>query len=561
MTDASTLNIGSNETPEWLQLATKEAFARAMQIRKSYELVKEFEIYQNDPVGFCRDILGMDRITDEIRDMMISVRDNTVTVARSSNAVGKSFSAARLGLWFYLCFPDSQVYMTAAPPERNLINILWAHVATLVRKKPAIFSGHDIKRTKVARTPDSFIEGVTIPLQGTSEAREAKFSGKHSPHLMFIVDEGDAVPEEVYRGIESCMSSSHVRLLILFNPRAPQGRLYELEERGQAKVCELQAFHHPNVITGENIIPGAVSRGVTIKRINEWSRPLGRDEKPDSSCFELPDFLVGQTAIADSGQYYPPLPEGFRKVIQDEFWYKVLAKYPKSGIHQLIPPEKIDEAVRRGREYVEKFGEIPPNIQPKLGLDCAEFGGDSNSLCLRYDFYTAPIRTWGGLDTDQTTDMALQIYKEVNAEIIFIDALGVGSVISPSIVRKGRAMNPEVDVCAFGVKVSEKPSKMTHIDEGEFYSMRDELWWRARQNLLKNPNATLPDDPLLVQELKAATYSYTNSVGKTGGKIKIMSKEEFRKLLKRSCDRADAYCLTFAPLSRATVISLGQNND
>lgn len=543
--------------PAWMEDAAREAYERAKQIQKSFQASEELLKYQDNPIGFCKDILGMTRVTNDLMDMMNSVNDSVVTLARSSNAVGKSYSAARLGLWFYLCYPDSQVYMTAAPPERNLINILWAHVATIVKQKPALFTGHTIKRAKVSRSPDSFIEGVTIPLQGTSEAREAKFSGKHAHHLMFIVDEGDAVPEEVYRGIESCMSSSHVKLLILFNPRAPQGKLFDMEERGQAKICQLSAFNHPNVITGKDIIPGAVSRDVTLRRINEWTRPLSADEKPDSECFEVPKFLVGSTTVANSGEIYSPLPAGWRKVFQDEFWYKVLAKYPASGAHQLIAPEAVDRAMERGREYREKYGEIPPSgIKPILGLDCAEFGGDNNSLCARYGHYIPPIRTWGGLDADQTTDKTLELYGELNAEIIFTDALGVGSVVAPSIVRKGRDRNPKIDVCAYGIKVSEKPSQMTHIDLGEFYSMRDELWWRVREYLLKDPNATLPDDPMLAQELKAANYEYTNSVGKTGGKIKVMSKEKFRTILKRSCDRADALCLTFVPMARATVMRL-----
>ena len=40
--------------------------------------------------------------------------------------------------------------------------------------------------------------------------REAKFSGKHAPYLLFILDEGDAIGDEVYRGIESCMSGGRM---------------------------------------------------------------------------------------------------------------------------------------------------------------------------------------------------------------------------------------------------------------------------------------------------------------------------------------------------------------
>lgn len=397
--------------------------------------------------------------------------------------------------------------------------------------------------------------GVYVPKNHTYLTNLVEHnSGKHAPHLMFIVDEGDAVPEEVYKGIESCMSSGHVRLLILFNPRAPQGLIYDMEMSARANVVELSAFDHPNVLTGMDVIPGAVSREVTVRRINEWSRPLGRDEKPNDECFEVPEFLVGSTATSNSGIVYQPLPSGYRKVTQEELWYMTLAKYPNKGVQQLISVDWINAALERGREYKAKYGEVPPpGVQPVLGLDCAEFGGDNNSLCVRYNNYIAPIRTWGGLDTDETTDKALDIFLELNADRIYVDALGVGSAVAPAITRRGRyEKNPPVDVAAIGVKVSEKPSKMTYSELGEFYSIRDEIWWRLREHLRLDPNAMLPDDPMLAEELRAATYEYTPK----GDKIKVMSKEEFRKKLKRSPDRADALCLTFAPLYKASVVGL-----
>lgn len=51
----------------------------------------------------------------------------------------------------------------------------------------------------------------------------------------------------------------------------------------------------------------------------------------------------------------------------------------------------------------------------------------------------------------------------------------------------------------------------------------------------------LPPDEELVRELLLPTYEVEN------GKIKIMRKKLMRELLKRSLDRADALCLTFAP--------------
>lgn len=144
----------------------------------------------------------------------------------------------------------------------------------------------------------SFISGVTIPSSGTEAQREAKFSGKHAPYLLFIIDEGDAVPDEVYRGIESCMSGGHARLLVMFNPRNQSGEVHRMERDRRANVVKLSAFSHPNVLTGEDQIPGAVTRETTIRRINQWCRPLAEDEAEESlAVFDLlkkPDLSAGE---------------------------------------------------------------------------------------------------------------------------------------------------------------------------------------------------------------------------------------------------------------------------
>jgi len=179
-------------------------------------------------------------------------------------------------------------------------------IGAVARKRPTLFTDDKIQTLNIQGKPQEFITGVAIPSQGTPEQREAKFSGKHAPYLLFIVDEGDAVPEEVYRGIEACMSGGFARLLVMFNPRGQYGPVYRMERENRAHIVRLSAIRHPNVITGEDIYPGAVTREKTVRRINEWSRPLFPGEKQDIECFEMPEVLVGATALGTNGIPFPP---------------------------------------------------------------------------------------------------------------------------------------------------------------------------------------------------------------------------------------------------------------
>ncbi len=490
----------------------------------------DYRRYQNDPAGFGRNILGAE-FTEEVKALMESVRDYPITVARSANATGKTHAAARIAIWFYKTFPDSQVYTSAAPPESNLKKLLWGEIGSTVERHPELFASDSIRSLFIGRSAKSFIAGVTIPASGTEAQREAKFSGKHAPYLLFIIDEGDAVPDDVYRGIESCMSGGHARLLVMFNPRHQSGEVHRMERDGRANVVKLSAFNHPNVVTGINQIPGAVTRETTIRRINQWCRPLASGEVNDGACFSLPDCLVGATARSQSGEEYPPLQPGFHKIMDPAFSYMVLGEYPAQGSHQLISREWIALARSRWDSYISQHGEIPPmGTHAVAGLDVGEYGTDSNVMCFRYGGFVEKLLAWSGLDTMQTADRAITECQLRELSTINVDATGVGAGVAPAMQRQGCA--------AYPVKVSSSPTQKT--EQGEFFILRDQLWWSCREWLRTDPGAMLPPDELLIEELQTPTYEVDR------GRIRIMKKATMREVLKRSPDRADALCLTFA---------------
>ena len=500
-----------------------------------YDLLDEggssgFGEYQDDPVGFAEKVLN-ETLTDDVKALMKSVREHPVTIAQSANATGKTHAAARIAVWWYKTHKESQVYTAAAPPESNLKKLLWGEIGGTVENHPDLFKSDTTTNLHIARSAQSFLTGVTIPMSGTEAQREAKFSGKHSPHLLFILDEGDAIPDEVYRGIESCMSGGHARLLVMFNPRAEVGEAYRMIRDGRANVVKLSAFNHPNVVTGRDEIPGAVTRETTIRRINEWCRPIADGEQIDSQCFPLPAFLEGQIARSQSGHEYPSLQPGYYKIMEPAFSYMVLGRYPAQGNTQLISREWISKARVRWDSYVVQHGEVPPqHTSAVMGQDIGEFGSDANVACFRYGGFVERLIPWGGVDTIITGERAISEYKGRSVSVANIDATGIGAGVAPHMQRAGCSAIP--------IKVASSPTQNTEL--GEFQILRDQLWWACREWLRTDPGSMLPPDELLVEELAIPTYEVVN------GKVRVMKKDTMRELLKRSPDRADALCLTFA---------------
>lgn len=498
-----------------------------------------FEQYQQSPERFGEEVLG-EWYTEDVISLMHSVRDHRSTVARSANATGKSHAAARIALWFLLSFPGAQVYTAAAPPESNLRNILWGELGYLLERHKHLFRGFKLNDLKVVQSQNKkwFLTGVTIPTSGTPAKREAAFSGKHAPYMLFICDEGDGIPPEVYRGIESCMSGGHVRLLVMFNPRHESGPVYLMERDRVANVVELSAFRHPNVVTGEELIPGAVNRDTTLRRINEWTKPLGEGEKVDEECFEVPAFLVGTSTRNFAGEQYPPLRSGWRRVVEPQFSYMVLGKYPAAAEGQLISRAWVKMARDRWDQYMERYGtRQPPHLkqQPILGGDVSEGGKDFCVAALRYpNGFIPELIGWNGLDVDETADRFAQIYHEYQVARACIDGNGFGAGVAPAMTNRHQCEE------VYGVKVQTRPT--FEVEEGEFDRMRDQLWWYVRCWLRHSPTAMLPPDELLCEELTTPTYVVDR------GKIKVLKKDGkggLREKLRRSPDRAEALMMTF----------------
>ena len=216
--------------------------------------------------------------------------------------------------------------------------------------------------------------------------------------------------------------------------------------------------------------------------------------------------------------------------MEPAFSYMVLGQYPSKGSAQLISRAWVIQARQRWDAHVAEHGERPPQYSMAvMGLDVGEYGSDSNAACFRCGGFVERLTTWGGIDTIQTADRAIGLYRERNALRCNVDATGIGAGVAPYMARQGCSAVP--------VKVASSPTQKT--DMGEFQILRDQLWWACREWLRADPGAMLPPDEYLIEELLVPTYEIKY------GKIRVMSKDTMRELLRRSPDRADALCLTF----------------
>ncbi|NOR27580.1 MAG: hypothetical protein GQ540_03510 [Lutibacter sp.] len=530
---------------------------------------------------------------EECTCIMVDSDDNLFIVEDSFIPTHNTFVAAALAIWHYKCFPESQTVVTAAPPEENIKSKLWSELVSFVLKNRRIFKKDkiltlkltdDINLSKIHDSDDvevesgkHFIMGKPISSTGSVEERESKFSGQHADWLLFLLDEGDAIPDEVFRGIDGCMSSDGARILIMYNPKRRGGHAYNLIRKGLANVVTLSAFNHPNVTSGENLIPGAVSRDKVIERIHEWTEPLREDEEPDASCFEIPDFLVGAIGIGGSGKEYPPLKKETRRIVDQQFAYKILGIYPTQSSNQLISEAWIDNAVTRWKLYVAQYGENPQdNVRGVFGMDVADEGDDSCCVCKKYGNFVKGFDRWRGIDTDLSATRLSKIYANDEPIQANVECDGIGAAIPPKIRRNHylkcvgcgktyfNVKHVKCPVCEEKIRQSGDESRehlssvleMKHFnikkvvvstpskhkcDHGRFDKLRDELWWAVKDWLEKDQSAMIPDIPELREELLVMEFFESPQ----NGKIKVTDKKKIRQKLGRSSDTADSLIQCF----------------
>lgn len=199
---------------------------------------------------------------------------------------------------------------------------------------------------------------------------------------------------------------------------------------------------------------------------------------------------------------------------------RVLGNFPTQAENSIIALGIAQAAQERTAEPV---GEL------HIGVDVARFGDDESVIQPRRGFCALPAIVIQGADTVRLVGEIARIARELRlpneTPRIKIDEIGVGG----GVVDLLRSQHGG-ELSIVGVNVSERATA-----EG-FAKLRDQLWFSCRDWLKEG--GSIPDDPKLFSELVAPTYSFDAQ-----GRQKVESKDEIKKRLRRSPDRADALCL------------------
>jgi hypothetical protein len=206
----------------------------------------------------------------------------------------------------------------------------------------------------------------------------------------------------------------------------------------------------------------------------------------------------------------------------------------KADPWQIIPTEWIERAFER---WNNTQGDLHDEVV-SVGVDPARGGSDSTVICLRFrGDWVAELAVYDGAatpDSGAVVSHILNLLLSRNTALppVHVDSIGIGAAVVDALRQYDK-------IQVIPVNVSEKTNERDKTGLLRFKNRRAALWWKMREALDPDTgrDIALPPDPQLKAELASPRWRYES------GAIRVEEKEEIRKRIGRSTDRADAVLL------------------
>jgi len=448
-----------------------------------------------DPSYFTEKILNKS-LWPMQAEILKSVRDNMRTAVRSCHGIGKTFTAAMCILWFLYTHPKA-IVLSTAPTWRQVEKLIWKEIRSAYRESVVPLGGN-----LLPKTPELHLIHDEWYAAGLSTNEPDRFQGFHEEHILVIVDEAAGVNLEIYEAIEGILTSSGARLLLIGNPTAIGTPFYDAFVKNIGyKTFHISAFDTPN-FTAYGITPEDIANDTWQKKVKEIPYPR----------------LITPQWVSDRFNAWGESSAPYQ--------VRVMGNFPQQGEDTLIPLLWIELAM-------ERWEETPEDKPVQLGVDVAAFGSDKTVIAVRKGKKLSALNVYSQKNTRETAGLVLQYARENDTRKIAVDEIGVGRGVVDSLEEDG--------YYGVGVNVAERSR-----DPERYHNLRAELWYSFREMLDpdREPIALPPDDELL-SELASVKYKVDSR-----GAIQIESKEDMKKRLGHSPDRADAAVLAFSNTQR-----------
>lgn len=273
-------------------------------------------------------------------------------------------------------FPGAKI-LTTAPTWFQVENLLWSEVRKILAR--SLFAGMcHAALTSIKLTDEWFAIGLS-----TNDA--TRFQGIHAPYVLIVFDEATGVATEIWEAAEGVAVGSRDRFLAIGNPTDPTSEFKRKCDSDLWHVINLSSEQHPNVLSGREIVPGAVTKDWIDERLHEYG---GKD-----------------TAL---------------------YRARVLGLFPEQGDDMLISLADVERAQKR---WVQ-----PSGIAEALGCDVARFGSDETITIELFEDGSVDVpKAFHGQNLMETAGRV----KASDAKLKAVDDSGLGGGVTDRLREQG----------------------------------------------------------------------------------------------------------------------------
>jgi len=478
--------------------------ARSEQLAPAETDLDRIMRYRDDPVAFAVNVLGITPWSRQAEIVAAPLEHERVAVV-SGHKTGKSTALAVIALWFYSTRPGARVVIMATT-DRQVNGIIWREIKRLVRGARVPIPGAAAIKVRAS-------SGLTDPADFSEirgyTAREAEaVAGVSGANILYLVDEASGVAQAIFEAIEGNRAGGSAFVFLISNPTRAEGEFYDAFHGKSSEALGSAGYHtiridsreSPNV-TGEwreisdAPVPGLATPGWVEEKRREWGE--------ESAMFQV--RIVGSFVVAEES-----------KVFQLDL---LTAAQTRWG-----------ETTAEGRLYI--------GVDPAGDGD----GGDESAFVARRGRKVTAIRARSGL-------APMGHVTEVE-DIIAAEGRGTPLVPIVSVESEGEAgwkvyvaLREHADrTRAFEVS-RVRTSQRAMRRPLEFDRVREELWANAREWM--RDGGAIPEHAKLERDLHAPEFASNMQ-----GRLKLTAKRDLKKMLGRSPDVGDAFCLSvWEPMS------------
>jgi phage terminase large subunit len=444
-------------------------------------------------------------------------------LVRSCNGAGKTTALAALCNWYLKTYEDS-IVLTTASSWMQVKRNLWGEIRRQARNAK-LYNDSDGSPVKLAETAIKLSDKHYM--LGISPDVPENAMGFHAPRMLIAVDEATGVSRDIMDALSGNLTGADAQIVMICNPIDMQSYPYEAEQSGQWRLITISALEHPNVVTGEELIKGAVTREWIADRLRSWSYEV---EQESSAIFvEWLDKWYHNAPIVQArilGEWADTGSEGF-----------IAMELILASVGQCFQPDDPHSEPGSRAGSIAHDGSTDLRTIRSLGVDISRGnGGDATVFALFDGNRQMPFETYHTGDLMHTARGIKSIYDKWIAEgytketiAIALDDTGLGGGVSDRL--------KEMDVPHFPVNFAAKARGFLR-NRKELTNARAEMFFVLEEEL-RDKAIQLLDHQHLHQELAAIRLA-TNA---NSTAYKMEDKELTKRRLGRSPDFADATAL------------------